>query len=404
MVGFGNLIQKAKRDEWEAAYIDYDRLKSIVKDVERFLLMDHDELVSEEATALTSIPGTSENLSRSENLDALKALFLRELTLEVEKISLFTLQQQGKLADAIGSIRFESTHIFQQFNSSLLGTAAVYNNRMYQHVAIGTEFLHLLRFICLNSIGVRKILKKFNKLFEHKDEEQWYTVEGNHLQQLSLSRSVRAIQTSLEHEFHRLYFDLYQSPVSDHHVIQVIRFRSIMDCAQSIQRYTEILQQSFWNFLSSSSMIGTTVNFGGMDRASNDAMKWLMRLDPESIMSMDEEELKSLGYIWPVIPSGEPSVRPLPDFRRQPLYTIREETSGSILSLDEAHTFTDDEFEKRLFWGGVDRKTMVLNLVSKLLYTVNYYIVAPTANHYATNLGVSCNCVTSFSTLNTKKN
>jgi MFS family permease len=38
-------------------------------------------------------------------------------------------------------------------------------------------------------------------------------------------------------------------------------------------------------------------------------------------------------------------------------------------------------------WGGVDNIGMVLNLLSILLYTINYYIVAPTANHYALLLG-----------------
>ena len=39
------------------------------------------------------------------------------------------------------------------------------------------------------------------------------------------------------------------------------------------------------------------------------------------------------------------------------------------------------------FWGGIDTPSMILNLVSILLYTVNYYIIAPTANHYAVVLG-----------------
>lgn len=39
-------------------------------------------------------------------------------------------------------------------------------------------------------------------------------------------------------------------------------------------------------------------------------------------------------------------------------------------------------------WGGVDSKTMIINLMSTLLYTVNYYIIAPTANHYASVLGL----------------
>lgn len=385
MVGFGKQIRRAKRDEWNAAYIDYDRLKVIVKDVERTVLMGDEQLLAEGAQ-LTAPQATHQNLSRSERLKALKGSFFRELTLEVEKISLFTLQQQGRCADAVGAIRFESTDIFQQSNSVFLEAAAIHNDRLYRHLAIGTDFLHLLRFICLNSIGVRKILKKYNKLFERKDEAHWYTIEGNHLQQLSLSRSMVAIQTSLELECNQLYFEMHLSPVEDQIAIQVIRLKSIIDCAHSIQRYTEIMQRPFWSFLSQSSMIGTTVNFGGMDRASHDAMKWLIRLDPDNIMNMSEVELKALGYRWPTAPSVEEPIREVPQLQRQALSTIEEETIN--LSIRESAMFKKEELEDKMHWGGVDKKSMVLNLLSKLLYTVNYYCIAPTANHYAISLGL----------------
>jgi hypothetical protein len=45
----------------------------------------------------------------------------------------------------------------------------------------------------------------------------------------------------------------------------------------------------------------------------------------------------------------------------------------------------EEAYEKS--WGGVDTVSMVINLLSVLLYTINYYIVAPTANHYASILG-----------------
>ncbi|CAJ1941441.1 unnamed protein product, partial [Cylindrotheca closterium] len=271
MVGFGKQIRRAKRDSWDAAYLDYDRLKAIIKDAENTLLMDENEqLLEAEDAPLTSTPTTYQNLSKSDRLKWLKGSFFRELTLEVEKISLFTLQQQGKLADEVGAIRFESTHLFQNSNSALLRNAAIKNHKLYRHLAVGTEFLHLLRFICLNSIGTRKILKKYNKTMERKNETHSYVIEENHLQQLSLSRSIIAIQNSLQLEFNQFYFDLLQAPTIDNEVaIQIVRLKNIIDCAQSIQRYAEIMQQPFMNFLSQSSMIGTTVNFGGMDRASN---------------------------------------------------------------------------------------------------------------------------------------
>mmetsp|Transcript_30028 Transcript_30028/g.72886 ORF Transcript_30028/g.72886 Transcript_30028/m.72886 type:complete len:592 (-) Transcript_30028:1207-2982(-) len=43
--------------------------------------------------------------------------------------------------------------------------------------------------------------------------------------------------------------------------------------------------------------------------------------------------------------------------------------------------------EREKTWGGADSISMALNLMSILLYTINYYIVSPTANHYASILG-----------------
>lgn len=387
MVGFGKQIRRAKRDEWSAAYLDYDRLKVIIADAKRILLSDNVQPFDFVCVPLISIPAAYQNMSRSERLNWLKGLFLRELTREVEKISLFTLRQQGRLADEVGIIRFASTLLFQQFNSPLVGPAAIHNNRLYRHLAVGTEFLHLLRFICLNSIGVRKILKKYNKLFETKDEGHWYVIEENHLQPLSLSRSIIAIQNSLQLEFNQFYFDLHQSPNIDSRMaIQVIRLKNIIDCSHSIQRYTEITQQPFLNFLSQSSMIGTTVNFGGMDRASNEAMKWLIELEPESLLNTKEVELQEMGYRWPTpLSSGEEPARVAPQLKRQALSTIEEETNyDSFMSLKDI----GGELEGKMYWGGVDRKSMTLNLLSKLLYTVNYYCIAPTANRYAINLGL----------------
>jgi hypothetical protein len=42
---------------------------------------------------------------------------------------------------------------------------------------------------------------------------------------------------------------------------------------------------------------------------------------------------------------------------------------------------------KGRFWGGCDSSSMTINLMSLLLYNINYYIISPSASHYAVLLG-----------------
>jgi hypothetical protein len=394
MVGFGKSIRKARRNKWKSAYLDYDRLKSIVEDVDQTLATAHKATTTVRGSQqrLEAIPLTippPETITSTMNLNALKKLFFEELEREIEKISLFTLHQQGKLAEAIGALRFEFVAVFQ---SSALLEAATFETRLDQYSAVGVELLHLLRFICFNSIGVRKILKKYNKVFERVDEAHWYRMDGNHLQQLAFSNSMTAIQSSLEMELAQLYYEMHGIATNSQNELSLYRFQCIVDCAHSIRLYAEVLQRPFWNFLSQASMIGTTINFGGMDRAGPDAMKWLMRLKPDQLLSMSEDQLKTIWSRWSSGPSADVRVLQdsVPRMRKQALATIREE-SMTIIGEDQTNKIGStlgEEPVRALYWGGVDWMSMALNLTSKLLYTVNYYIIAPTANHYAMALGL----------------
>eukprot|EP00980_Cylindrotheca_fusiformis_P011284 scaffold2597_cov116-Cylindrotheca_fusiformis.AAC.12 len=403
MVAFGKSILKARREEWNSAYLDYDRLKSIIDDINRTLTEQQTTSSSSsyrnssnngndsESMPLTTTTTTPEH--QMEELTALKKLFFRELATEVEKISLFTLQQQGILAKGIGTLRFEFVTVFQ--SHALDGNATI-ENRLDHYASVGVELLHLLRFICFNSIGVRKILKKYNKVFDRMDESHYYSIDGNHLQQLGFSTSMVAMQTTLDMELARLYYEMHGIETMSETNLAFYRFQCIMDCANSIRLYAEILQRPFWNFLSQASMIGTSMNFGGMDQAGNDAMKWLMRLKPDELLTMDENQLRTIWHRWSSGPANNIRVMKdaVPRMPNRELHTIREESTGSILEADPAGTAADGGImippqpERGPYWGGVNWISMALNLLSKLLYTVNYYIIAPTANHYAIALGL----------------
>ena len=409
MVGFGKSIVKARRQQWASAYIDYERLKRIVENIERAVATSSLSSSDDESTSL--LPTSSQQEDRFEvippaanattsstttttdeyDLESLRRQFFKVLGTEIEKISLFTLHRQGKLAETIGALRFESLEDNVFSKSDWLLKDMTFGNTLDQYSTVGVEMLHLLKFICVNSIGVRKILKKYNKVFERIDEPHSYYLDGNHLQQLAFSRSMSAIQFSLEMELARFYTEMQEGITMQEKrnkdpenpiVLSFYRFQCIVDCVHSIQRYAEILQRPFWNFLAQSSMIRTAINFGDMDRAGKDSLLWLLRLKPDKLLTMTEGELQHMWNRWATGPNTTRALKDnTPRMPRQALATILEENdAGSVL--------TSSEDQAELYWGGVDWVSMALNLTSKLLYTVNYYIIAPTANHYAIKLGL----------------
>lgn len=132
MVGYGDSLIKAQRPGWEAAYLDYSYLSSLLSELEksysRLSLQDDennryisiDEEIANERTSLLikqnqdeSLPTEDEFLPTDITLEdiANEAAdnFLRVLRKQVEKISLFTLSRQGDLADAVGLLRFSDT-------------------------------------------------------------------------------------------------------------------------------------------------------------------------------------------------------------------------------------------------------------------------------------------------------
>ena len=83
-----------------------------------------------------------------------------------------------------------------------------------EYTALGVELLHLLKFICVNGMGVRKILKKHDKVMlradqifseneasaDNKSQSEHERLVGgpeDHLQQLANSASVASIYSSL---------------------------------------------------------------------------------------------------------------------------------------------------------------------------------------------------------------
>lgn len=93
---------------------------------------------------------------------------------QIEKIVLFLLEQQGLLASRLSNLREQYDALSQQSDGKEISEV----QEAYR--AVGRDLLRLLFFVEMNAIGLRKILKKFDKRFGHKFTDYYVKTRSNH--------------------------------------------------------------------------------------------------------------------------------------------------------------------------------------------------------------------------------
>lgn len=388
MVKFGKAIEKARRSGWENAYLDYNGLKQIIEDIEGILWSRDSErtrLLGNNAGSAVVEVSKPDIMGRASSagikqIEHLKDAFFQKLQVEIEKVSLFSLKKKGQLADAVGAARFEDSGLFDKKSAKIRSS----RNNLDMYAALSVEMAHLLKFIFINATGLQKILKKYNKIFERMDEPHDYIVESDHLKELVNSQSVVAINVSLQAVLQDCYHR--EDITNPDTALALLRFQCIMECTSILRGHAKLIQFPFIDFLSKKSMIMTGADFGGMDGVGRRALQWLLKLEPENMLQMDQSQLEHMWHKWSAeteyvhahLDGGLP-------FGHRRVSTYLDENFLELVMQDMA---TEDPTKLKWAWGGVNRESMILNLLSILLYTINYYIVAPTANAYAIGLGL----------------
>jgi SPX domain protein involved in polyphosphate accumulation len=115
--------------------------------------------------------------------------------LQIEKIVLFLLQQQGHLASRIENLGEQRAALMEQSDLSQICQL----REAYREV--GYDLVKLLRFLDINATGIRKILKKFDKRFGYKFTDYYVSTRANHpysqLQQIFKQVGVVAVVGAL---------------------------------------------------------------------------------------------------------------------------------------------------------------------------------------------------------------
>jgi len=288
---------------------------------------------------------------------------------------------------------FRSNRIFSSDNNS--------SENIDAYTSLAVEMLHLIRFTSVNTIGIQKIIKKHDKVlssymnargpefgFDWDMPLMKAPVEGlnslvakseYHLENLANSKGLDAIKTSLilalakyekrdvvdgiTADLESTQDNLEERLIGGNNFtpsISLIRLKCAMSSIHYLSKLSKLVNKPFEAFLSRKAMIAT----GDLENNNRQILEYMICFQPDAILSMEDFEI--LEWYDSILK---------PALTR--ISRTRTVTMTSVDVLDE----------KMLTWGSVDMISMIINLMSTLLYTVNYYIVSPTANHYAILLG-----------------
>lgn len=181
MVKFGEtIVAQKQQSEWSSYFLNYTALKQVLDDYKQQQREQHDDYGS------VSSHATLTNLLFPVGTHPVTADFLHRLHTEVERIVLFVLQEQGKIASELAVCR-EELHAacLENQHRQLMLTSSPLEHKHYdyplineEHTAeaeivhsleeklcqVGLLLLKLYHFVDVNVTGIRKILKKHDKL------------------------------------------------------------------------------------------------------------------------------------------------------------------------------------------------------------------------------------------------
>ncbi|KAJ6679569.1 INNER MEMBRANE TRANSPORT PROTEIN YAJR [Salix purpurea] len=150
MVAFGKKLRQNQIEEWQRYYINYKLLK---KKVNRY---------------------SQQIQVGAENQQNVLKDFSIMLDNQIERIVMFMLEQKGLLASRLSILGEQHGAVLEQSDESKISEL----REAYR--AVGQDLLRLLFFVEINAMGLRKILKKFDKRFGHRFTDYYVKTRANH--------------------------------------------------------------------------------------------------------------------------------------------------------------------------------------------------------------------------------
>ena len=192
---FGKKLLEQRYRPWESHYLDYNQLKDVLERGG----CDHDDKKDDEESSNTFIskaditPTTLDFASRFDE--------------QVESVVFFVLHQQGLIASQLARLRQEQRQLLASHNGG--PSSVTFLDEGFYETAV--DLLHLVRFVDLNVLAIRKILKKHDKITGGKLSSLYL---GHHrsggqrpvvLHPLFEHGGLEALSKSLEDAFFQMY-------------------------------------------------------------------------------------------------------------------------------------------------------------------------------------------------------
>lgn len=196
MVAFGKKLRQNQIEEWQRYYINYKLLKKKVNRYSQQIQVGADN---------------QQNVLKD---------FSIMLDNQIEKIVMFILEQKGLLASRLSILGEQNDALVEQSDGSKISEL----REAYR--AVGQDLLRLLFFVEINAIGLRKILKKFDKRFGYRFTDYYVKTRANHpysqLRQVFKHVGVGAVVGAISRNLADLqdqegnYISIYDQPSLSH--------------------------------------------------------------------------------------------------------------------------------------------------------------------------------------------
>jgi MFS family permease len=345
---FGERIVALQHGPWVPFYLKYDELKTLLDQIVQQEVSDE-----EQQQLIPSSPARYHRLLKfhrfSHDEPPGSTMFLIQLNQQVETIVMFFLQEQGRIAYQLAEYRQEQALLTSQSSPKLF-----HSLRLKYH-STGAHVLHLIQFVEVNVTGVRKILKKHDKL-THWAASGLY-LGGNRRSSYMLKPLLQDTLTAI--------------------------------CVTLETAIAELNQQE------------------EIAKETHDAKKRLDGLPPRPTHVRSKTEpfahhgnrhrrvLSHAEYFHQDTPPTDAVLAQIYAARRRLQQTSEYANFlAKTVMLDRVHD--DDEDDEVVSVDSLANNTLrprpgwlsnQLNLMSTFLYMANYYIVAPTSGNYAAKLG-----------------
>ena len=432
MVEFGKTLLTSRVEAWNEYYIDYKRLKTLIKEAlnDRQHQRSRDVTVDGGKKKLDDHPQSTNEIGSSivvndnavpEGNVAIWA-FRRMVEHEIQKIVLFVLTREGQLAERLYELSKDGQILKAKIlslvqesrrrikdDTTIPSTSEKGNMDAWNHLEISTDqhrefardLLELVNYIDLNVTGLRKILKKYDKNFPHNQLSGFYLHHPGGRKQGGTRSDRDGMDDNGIHDSHldKLYHFGGLSAL-------VLTLRRAFDDLHMLELHLLTVSDPAKNALEHKNVGIDTLHNGSMHLGINDAStrsSGVLISIPHEKNSKGDSQDPMVVFSSPRRPTNALSTtltrkrEPILDQINAARNRLQQTTKYAELVAAQALIFVDDKDEEGSIadeektpardFTDAQKISSMLNLGSTFLYMMNYYIVAPSVGDYALRLG-----------------